>query len=50
MIFMQRDGGVNQAVLNSYCWMYSTFDIPPNFKGKYQPELTNLIDWRMKFI
>merc|ERR1712038_128654 len=28
-----RDGGVNQAVLNSYCWMYSSFDIPPNFKG-----------------
>ena len=22
-----------QAVLNSYCWMYSTFNIPPNFKG-----------------
>ena len=20
-------------MLNSYCWMYSTFNIPPNFKG-----------------
>jgi len=28
-----RDGGVNQDVLNSYCWMYSHFNIPPEFKG-----------------
>ena len=28
-----RDGGVNQGVLNSYCWMYSTFNIPPTFEG-----------------
>jgi len=28
-----RNGGVNQDVLNSYCWMYSTFNIPPDFKG-----------------
>jgi len=28
-----RDGGVNQGVLNSYCWMYSTFNIPPTFQG-----------------
>lgn len=28
-----RDGGVNQGVLNSYCWMYSTFNIPPSFQG-----------------
>ncbi|XP_023325021.1 innexin inx2 isoform X2 [Eurytemora carolleeae] len=28
-----RKGGVNQDVLNSYCWMYSNFNIPPDFKG-----------------
>jgi len=28
-----RNGGVNQAVLDSYCWMYATFNIPPDFKG-----------------
>ena len=26
-------GGVNRGVLNSYCWMYSTMNIPPTFKG-----------------
>ena len=24
---------MNQGVLNSYCWMYSNFNIPPSFKG-----------------
>ena len=24
---------MDSGVLNSYCWMYSTFNIPPNFKG-----------------
>jgi len=24
---------VNENVLNSYCWMYSTFNIPLNFRG-----------------
>jgi len=28
-----RGGGVDSGVLNSYCWMYSTFNIPPSFKG-----------------
>jgi len=28
-----RDGGVNQDVLNSYCWMYSHFNIPSKFQG-----------------
>jgi len=28
-----RSGGVNNDVLNSYCWMYSSFNIPPDFKG-----------------
>ena len=23
---------MNQGVLNSYCWMYSTFNIPPAFQ------------------
>ncbi|TRY78246.1 hypothetical protein TCAL_06746 [Tigriopus californicus] len=26
-------GDVNDAVLSSYCWMYSTFNIPLEFKG-----------------
>ena len=34
----QRDGGVNQGVLNSYCWMYSTFNIPPSFQGNQEPD------------
>ena len=25
--------GVEKDVLNSYCWMYSTWNIPPNYKG-----------------
>jgi hypothetical protein len=28
-----RGGGVDGGVLNSYCWMYSSFKIPPDFKG-----------------
>jgi len=27
------DDSVDEEVLNSYCWMYSTFDIPTDFKG-----------------
>jgi len=27
------DDSVDEEVLNSYCWMYSTFDIPQEFKG-----------------
>ena len=23
---------MDEEVLNAYCWMYSTFDIPPDFK------------------
>lgn len=30
---VQNGGGVNEDVLNSYCWMYSTFNIPLEFKG-----------------
>jgi len=26
-------GGIEQNVLESYCWMYSTFNIPPEYKG-----------------
>ena len=29
----QNGGGVNDGVLNSYCWMYSSFMIPPDFEG-----------------
>ncbi|XP_023324723.1 innexin inx2 [Eurytemora carolleeae] len=29
----QADDSVDEEVLNAYCWMYSTFDIPPDFKG-----------------
>jgi len=25
--------GIEQNVLESYCWMYSTFEIPPEYKG-----------------
>ena len=32
-MFFQNGGAVNEAVLNSYCWMYSSFTIPLNFKG-----------------
>ena len=31
--FQNAKGGVNRAVLNSYCWMYSNMNIPPTFKG-----------------
>jgi len=26
-------GGVSSSTLKSYCWMYSSFDIPPEFEG-----------------
>ena len=26
---------MNQGVLNSYCWMYSTFNIPPAFQVRH---------------
>ena len=33
-LFPRKAGGdVNDAVLNSYCWMYATFNIPLNFRG-----------------
>jgi hypothetical protein len=41
----QRDGGVNLPVLNSYCWMYANFNIPPDFKVEITASLgrdTNL--------
>ena len=30
--YFQADDSVDEEVLNHYCWMYSTFDIPPDFK------------------
>ena len=29
----QPGGGVSQATLKNYCWMYSTFNIPEDFEG-----------------
>ena len=28
---LQADDSVDEEVLNHYCWMYSTFDIPEDF-------------------
>lgn len=39
------DDSVDEETLNHYCWMYSTFDIPPDFKGsctRRQFDSTNL--------
>jgi len=33
------DDSVDEEVLNAYCWMYSTFDIPPDFKIAEHSEL-----------
>ena len=27
-------GGVSEATLKTYCWMYSTFNIPAGFEGR----------------
>ena len=32
-ISLQRSDGIEGDVLNSYCWMYSTWNVPPNYKG-----------------
>ena len=29
----QGEDSIDDDVLNSYCWMYSSFDIPPDFTG-----------------
>ena len=29
----QTGGGVSENVLHSFCWMYSTFNVPLDFKG-----------------
>ena len=31
-IIFQADDSVDEEVLNHYCWMFSQFDIPPDFK------------------
>ena len=33
ILIFQNGGGGNDGVLNSYCWMYSSFMIPPDFEG-----------------
>ena len=30
----QPGGGVNEGTLQAYCWMYSQFTLPGDFKGK----------------
>ena len=32
-VSFQAEDSVDDDVLNSFCWMYSTFDIPPDFEG-----------------
>ena len=32
-ILFQAEDSVDDDVLNSFCWMYSSFDMPPNFSG-----------------
>ena len=32
MRLLQADDSVDEETLNHYCWMFSTFDIPPDFK------------------
>ena len=36
---------MNQGVLNSYCWMYSNFNIPPSFQVRsfIRDKVTELI-------
>ena len=29
---MQAEDSVDDDVLNSFCWMYSSFDMPPTFR------------------
>ena len=33
---VQADDSVDEEVLNHYCWMYSTFDIPEDFMVSYK--------------
>ena len=33
VIFLQARGGIEQDVLEAYCWMYSTWNIPKEYKG-----------------
>ena len=33
LVYVQASGGVEKDVLESYCWMYSTWSIPPKYKG-----------------
>ena len=35
-IIFQADDSVDEEVLNHYCWMFSQFDIPPDFKVSWQ--------------
>ena len=32
-IFSKANGGIERAVLDAYCWMYSSWNIPQEYKG-----------------
>ena len=34
LLFLQPGEAVSEKVLKSYCWMYSTFNIPGDFEGQ----------------
>lgn len=33
LFVLQARGGIEQDVLEAYCWMYSTWNIPKEYKG-----------------
>ena len=32
-VLLKARGGIEQDVLEAYCWMYSTWNIPKEYKG-----------------
>lgn len=32
-MMFQANGGIERAVLDAYCWMYSSWNIPQEYKG-----------------
>ena len=32
-VMLQANGGIERAVLDAYCWMYSSWNIPQEYKG-----------------
>ena len=33
LVCFQANGGIERAVLDAYCWMYSSWNIPQEYKG-----------------